>query len=64
MQWAAFPLCPGERGPRACGPEGTYTWLPRAGVSRHAMTSVPEITRILARIQEWIDGHRQAMGRV
>jgi len=27
------------------------------------MTSVPEITRILARIQDWKDGHGQAMGR-
>jgi hypothetical protein len=27
------------------------------------MTSVPEITRMLARIQSWKDGHGQAMGR-
>ncbi len=27
------------------------------------MTSVPEITRMLARIQEWQDGHGQAGGR-
>jgi hypothetical protein len=27
------------------------------------VTSVPEITRMLARIQEWQDGHGQAGGR-
>ncbi len=27
------------------------------------MTSGPEITRLLARIQEWQDGHGQAGGR-
>ena len=27
------------------------------------MTSVPEITRMIARIQEWQDGHGQAGGR-